>query len=204
MSNSIFDLLGIDLNATLEKLVDLKDELTNVYNNKVGEIKESIKKYDLDTEEGYEAFIKEAANIRTELIKSDSIFSDKLIDLLDSAVERAMKNHSERMANKNLSKAKENKVNDLVNAEVNRSKNENHKKINTGKGVTENVNEDEIDWPSDKLTIKQKKNITKLVDEYMNTMILPYINDDIDEDMVHDMSSGLFEFAAWILTKEED
>jgi len=204
MSNSIFDLLGIDLNATLEKLVDLKDELTNIYNNKVDEIKESIKKYDLDTEEGYEAFIKEAANIRTELVKSDSIFSDKLIDLLDSAVERAMKNHSERMANKNLSKVKENKVNDLVDVEVNRSKNENHKKINTGKGVTENVNEDEIDWPSNKLTIKQKKNIIKLVDEYMNTMVLPYINDDIDEDTVHDMASGLFEFAAWILTKEED
>jgi hypothetical protein len=202
MSNSIFDFLNFDLNDLVKKLDDFKVLANDTYND----VKNNVKKYDLDTEEGYEAFIKEAANIRTELLRSNSIFSDKLINLLDSAVERAMKKHSEKMANKNLSKVKENKVNDLVDAEVNRSKNENHKKINTGKGVTENVNEDEdeIDWPSDKLTFKQKKNITKLVDEYMNTMILPYINDDIDEDMVHDMASGLFEFAAWILTKEED
>ena len=65
------------------------------------------------------------------------------------------------------------------------------------------VEEDTVDWPSNKLTPKQKRNIWKLVDEYIDTMVIPYLNDDFDEDLVADMSGGLFEFAAWILTKED-
>ena len=36
--------------------------------------------------------------------------------------------------------------------------------------------------------------------EYRNILI--EAADDFDEDLVADMSDGLFEFAAWILTKE--
>ena len=98
---------------------------------------------------------------------------------------------------------KTDKVNELVGKEVNRVKEENHGRLNEGEGMKK-VEEDTVDWPSNKLTLKQKRNIWKLVDEYIDTMVIPYLNDDFDEDLVADMSGGLFEFAAWILTKEED
>ena len=193
MNNNIFDFLNFDFSDLAKKLEDLKVLANDRYNDFINN---NVKKYDLNTEEGYEAFIKEAAEIRTQLIKSDSVFADKLVTLLDGMVEKAMKNHSE---NKPLPKT--DKVNELVGKEVNRVKEENHGGLNEGecmKKVKENI----IDWPSNKLTPKQKRNIWKLVDEYMDTMVIPYLDDDFDEDLVADMSDGLFEFAAWILTKE--
>ena len=215
MSNSIFDLLGIDLDATLEKLVNLKDELANVYNNKVDEIKENMKKYDLNTDEGYEEFIKEAANVRKELLNSDSIFAPKLIEILDSSVEKAMKKHAENKketvkvtGNNSHAEGVNSKangkvtVNDIVKDEVNRNIKENHGKLNVNiKPVEDNG---KAGWPSEKLSFKQKRNVWKLVDEYVETMIEPYVDSSITEDQLNDMSSGLFEFAAWILTKEEE
>lgn len=195
MSNNIFDFLNFDFSDLAKKLEDLKVLATDKYNDFVNN---NVKKYDLNTEEGYEAFIKEAAEIRTQLIKSDSVFADKLVTLLDGMVEKAMKNHSE-----NTPLPKADKVGELVGKEVNRVKEENHGTLNEGEDIKE-VEEDAIDWPSDKLTPKQKRNVWKLVDEYMDTKVIPYLDDDFDEDLVDDMSSGLFEFAAWILTKEED
>ena len=195
MSNSIFDFLNFDFNDLVKKLDELKVLATDKYNDFVNN---NVKKYDLNTEEGYEAFIKEAAEIRTQLIKSDSVFADKLVALLDNMVEKAMKNHSEKTP-----LPKVDKVSELVGKEVNRVKEENHGKLNEGEGIKQ-VEEDDIDWPSDKLTPKQKRNVWKLVDEYMDTKVIPYLDDNFDEHLVDDMSSGLFEFAAWILTKEED
>lgn len=208
MSNSIFDFLNFDFDDFAKKLEEWKSAASNKYNDFVND---NIKKYDLNTQEGYEAFIKEAADIRTQLVNSDSIFSKKLVELLDTMVEKAMKNHTENVENnKNENKPlpKTDKVNDIVRTEVDRSINENHNHINTGKKeyispVVEEKDVD-IDWPSEALTPKQKRNVWKLVDEYMDTKVIPYLDDDFDEDMVDDMSSGLFEFAAWILTKEED
>ena len=203
MDNSIFDFLNFDFNDLAKKLDELKVLATDKYND----IKNNVKKYDLDTEEGYEAFIKEAAEVRTELLKSNSIFANKLVELLDSMVEKAMKNHTDKNANKPL-KNDTPKVSNIIKNEVDRSINENHNKINTGKGVetkdNEVVEETNINWPSDNLTPRQKRNVWKLVDEYMDTMIVPYLDEEFDEDMVDDMANGLFQFAAWILTKEED
>lgn len=203
MSNSVFDFLNFDFSELLQTMKDLKMVATDKYNDFVNN---NIKKYDLNTEEGYEAFIKEAADIRTQLVKSDNVFANKLVDLLDGMVERAMKNHSEKVANKQVSEEK--KVDELVKAEVKRNIHENHGKLNTGKNYEEKEErsekeEEKIDWPSNKLTAKQRRNVQRLVDEYMDTKVVPYLDEEFDEDTVDDMSSGLFEFAAWILTKEE-
>lgn len=192
--SELFDFLNFDLSDLAKKLEDLKVLATDKYNDFVNN---NIKKYDLNTNEGYESFIKDAADIRTKLLQSDSTFANKyLVNALDSVVEKAMRQHSESQV-KPIEK-----VNEIVKNEVNRNLNENHGKVNTGIGIPED--EDSIDWPSDKLSFKQKRNIWKLVDEYMDTKIVPYLDDNVNEDMVDDMSSGLFEFAAWILTKEEN
>lgn len=197
MSNSFFDLFGIDLDTTLKNLVDLKNNLVDTYNNKVNDLKENMHKYDLNTEEGYTAFIKEAAEIRTKLLENDNVFSRKMVEVLDSFIEKAMREHSERM--KENVETKKSTANDIINKEVERQKEENHSKLNVHNVVEED--NDNVDWPSSKLTVKQKRNVWHLVDQYMDEMIMPFVSDDINEDLVDDMASGLFEFAAWLLNK---
>lgn len=208
--NDLFDFLNFDFSDLAKKLEDFKVLATDKYNDFVNN---NVKKYDINTEEGYEAFIKDAADIRTKLLKSESAFANKyLVSALDSVVEKAMKQHSEAQAAKKVEDKKENavggrynnKVNDIVKNEVNRNITENYGKVNTGVGVKEEEGEGvEVEWPSDKLNFKQKREIWKLVDEYMDTKIVPFLDENVDENMIDDMSSGLFEFAAWILTKEE-
>lgn len=201
--NSIFDLFNFDLNDLAKKLDELKVLATDKYNDFVNN---NLKKYDVTTDEGYQAFINEAAEIRKQLEGYDGVFSQKLIDMLDKFVEDASRKHAEANANKVKKDINANRnIDNLVHAEVVRNVKENHGRINTSKGVEEDSEESTIDYPSDKLSGKQKRNVWKLVDEYMDTKVIPFIPDeDYDEDLVDDMSSGLFEFAAWILTKEED
>lgn len=198
--DSIFDLFNLDDLA--KKLEDLKVLATDKYNDFVNN---NFKKYDVTTDEGYQAFVNEAADIRKQLSESDGIFSQKLISVLDKFVEDAYKAHKEATEKRNTNKdinANRN-IDDLVHAEVTRNVKENNGRINKNDSPIVEKN-DNIDWPSEKLTSKQKRNVWKLVDEYMDTKVIPYLEEDFDDDLVDDMSSGLFEFAAWILTKEED
>ena len=57
-----------------------------------------------------------------------------------------------------------------------------------------------LEWPSDKLTRKQQIRLWDIVDEYVNTMIRPYVDDD-NEDLIPDAAGALYEFAAWVLYK---
>lgn len=206
MSSLLNNLLGFDFSEIEKKLNSVKDLAEEKYNNFVDN---NIKKYDLSTNEGYEAFINEASELRKSLSESNAPFSDMCLKLLDSLVEKAMVYHADKMnTNKTVETPKvdntKETIDSLVKSEVERNSNENHGKLNIGPGINIEKDENTIDWPSDKLTSKQKRSIWKLVDEYMDTKVIPYLDEDFDDDLVDDMSSGLFEFAAWILTKEED
>ncbi|MBQ3416016.1 MAG: hypothetical protein IJH39_11925 [Clostridia bacterium] len=194
MANNIFDFLGIDLDAALKNILELKNNLVNTYNDKVNDIKDNIKKYDLDTQEGYEAFINEAADIRKQLVESKSMFSDTMIKILDRLVEKVMNEHTEKKLD-NVQK-------EIVRNEVERVKNENHGKLNVNI-KPETKDEESIEWPSDNLTYKQSKNVWNIVNEYMEEMIEPYVPEDVDDEVLDNMASGLYEFAAWVLTREE-
>lgn len=207
--NELFDFLNFDFSDLAKKLEDLKVLATDKYNDFINN---NVKKYDINTEEGYEAFIKDAADIRTKLLQSESAFASKyLVSALDSVVEKAMNQHSEAQAVKRLEPKEENavggrytnKVNDIVKNEVNRNITENHGKVNTGVGVVKESERVNVEWPSDKINFKQKREIWKLVDEYMDTKIIPFLDQNVNENTIDDMAGGLFEFAAWILTKEE-
>ena len=194
MANNLFDLLGIDLDNLYQRFMNLQNTILDKYN----ELVKNAKKYDLDTDEGYENFIKDAAEVRKDLENSDSVFAQKIIELLDKAVKKAMENHeSKKVKSKNLAQ-------ELVNTEVNRSVKENHGKVN--KEESEEVPmcgcekcKGGIDWPSDHISYNQAKTIWGLVDEYIETKVKPYA--DWDEDSLDAMSDGLFEFAAWVINK---
>ena len=156
----------------------------------------------------YESLIREAADVRVNLEKSNAFFADYLISLLDGAVESLNKVYDD--FKKCVEKAKkENPVTDIVNKEVQREVNENHGKVNVKDNmekVTDTCeckehNGSEIEYPSSKLTSKQRRSVYNIVSEYMEEMILPYLPEDYDEDIVDDAENGLIEFAAWLLNK---
>lgn len=190
MANSIFDLFNLD--ELQRKFNEWANLLTEKYNDFV---ENNIKKYDLNTDEGYEAFIKDAAELRKELNESDSIFSDKMLKVLDALVEKAMNKHNEKKHAEAVQK-------ELVANEVSREKEENHGKVNVGV-KKDDIQSEPADWPSDSLTYKQSRSVWKLVDEYMETMVEPYCPANTSEDVLDDMASGLYEFAAWLLNHED-
>ena len=179
---------NLDLTDLSKKLEAFKTLANDKYNTFMDN---NFRKYDLTTEDGYKEFINEAANIRTKLEESkNNPFAGAMINVLDNLVKNAMQYHSEHKVSE---EKKNDTVKDIVNNEVNRQKTENHGKLNVN--VKTDL-PDEFEYPSDKLSHRQTRNVWKLVDEYMDTMIQPYLPEDVDNEVVDDMASGLFEFAA--------
>lgn len=212
--SKLFDFLGFNFDEFTNKLIEARTELNDKYTDFLNN---NFKKYDIDTQEGYEAFIEDVSDLRTSLIKSDNVFSNSMVNILDKIVEGAMKRHSEVTAQK------KDPIKEIVNTEVERVKEENGGQLVTKddpyapccEDCCEDCNDcwndgcdcDEdngIEWPSDNLTYKQRRNINKIVDEYMDTKVLPYLDEDTDDEIIEDMASGLFEFAAWVLTRDEE
>lgn len=191
--NNLFDLFGIDFDNLSKRFADVQEAINDKYNDVV----KNIKKYDLNTQDGYESFIKDSAELRKELEANDGVFSKYMINLLDKAVKEVMQKHNDK---KTLAE-------EIVNQEVERNRKMNNSKVNTPceyhtKNVeTESEADEKFVRPSDNLTYKQAKNIWNFVDEYMETMVEPYLSEDYDEDTIDDMANGLFEFAAWLLNR---
>lgn len=191
--NNLFDLFGIDFDNLSKRFADVQEAINDKYNDVV----KNIKKYDLNTQDGYESFIKDSAELRKDLEANDGVFSKYMINLLDKAVKEVMQKHNDK---KTLAE-------EIVNQEVERNRKMNNSKVNTPceyhtkKVETESEADEEFVRPSDNLTYKQAKNIWNFVDEYMEAMVEPYLSEDVDEDTIDDMANGLFEFAAWLLNR---
>lgn len=55
--------------------------------------------------------------------------------------------------------------------------------------------------PSENLSTEVGLQIHKIVTEYVDTMIKPYANPDMDQKVINDAYAGLYEFAAWIYNR---
>ena len=55
--------------------------------------------------------------------------------------------------------------------------------------------------PSELLTINQKLQLHKIVQEYVDKMIKPYNNGLLTNQQINDAYAGLYEFAAWIMNR---
>jgi hypothetical protein len=55
--------------------------------------------------------------------------------------------------------------------------------------------------PSQRLTVPQKLQLHKIVQEYVDTMIKPYNDGHLTNGQINDAYAGLYEFAAWIMNK---
>ena len=181
-----------NLENLANKVNDLKEAVSDKYNDVMDN---TVRKYDLNTREGYENFIHDVADMRKDLEGNDGFFAKYLLRLLDNMVSNVMENYGKKyMSNTD-------KVNEIVNNQV--EKERANKQVNIKVQPVPEV-EDDIEWPSQKLSEKQKRSIWRIVDEYVDTMLLPYLDKETrnNEDLIDNVSSGLFEFACWIMNKE--
>lgn len=181
-----------DLENLANKVNDLKEAVSDKYNDVMDN---TVRKYDLNTREGYENFIHDVADMRKDLEGNDGFFAKYLLKLLDNMVSNVMENYGKKyMSNTEM-------VNEIVHNQV--EKERANKQVNIRVQPVPEV-EDDIEWPSQKLSEKQKRSIWRIVDEYVDTMLLPYLDKETrnNEDLIDNVSSGLFEFACWIMNKE--
>lgn len=55
--------------------------------------------------------------------------------------------------------------------------------------------------PSQKLSIQQKLQLHKIVQEYVDTMIKPFNDGHLTNGQINDAYAGLYEFAAWVMNR---
>ena len=187
------------------ELLSSFENLSDLFSEKYDDVKANVKKYDFTTDEGYSKFIGDAAELRKSLEEYDTYFTDKMIDVLDSVVASATKKYTEHKqqeeAEAKKKEAEKQEKERLVKAEVERTRKENP--VNTVKTISDikvNIDDEDdgsIDYPSSHLTMKQRRQIKDLVDEYMDTKVIPYVN--CSNESINYAADGLFEFAAWII-----
>ena len=69
------------------------------------------------------------------------------------------------------------------------------------KQIEKKIETPKIERPSDKLSTTDKLSLHKLVGEYVDTRIRPYVSKNVDNNMINNMYAGLFEFGAWLVNK---
>lgn len=162
--------------------MDIKD-LINVFELTSDD---NVKTYDLTTDEGYKKF-KETVN---ELKDTDSevfdLFNISKNDFLDNICELADKLHNVNKKSDSKSITK-NAINQMTRKEVDHSE--------------ETEDEHEFKRPSELLSVNQKLQLHKLVQEYVDTTIKPFNNGILSNEQINDAYAGLYEFGAWIINK---
>ncbi len=181
-----------DLENLANKVNELKDAVSDKYNDVMDN---TVRKYDLNTREGYENFIHDVADMRKDLEGNNGFFAKYLLKLLDNIVSNVMENYGKKYISNTE------KVNEIINNQV--EKERVNGQVNVKVQPVPEV-EDDIEWPSQQLSEKQKRSIWRIVDEYVDTMILPHLDKETrnNEDLIDNVSSGLFEFACWIMNKD--
>ena len=141
----------------------------------------NIKAFDLNTEEGLEGFnntLDELENTNLSFLKAFGIDGDELIKNL-------------RNIGNNIYKAKQ---------EQKKQNEKNEHKIEKNV-VDHTIENNQIVRPSEKLSVPQKLQLHKIVQEYVDTMIKPHNNGYLSNNQINDAYAGLYEFAAWIMNR---
>ena len=160
-----------------------------------------VQSFDLTTKEGYEKF----KNVIQELRDTDTslfdVFGIDINEWLDN-VANLGKNIYDKV-NKDSENYKEtSKNNKQIKREVIDHSEEDEDDDYKGEDTKNvKVKEQEFKRPSELLTINQKLQLHKLVQEYVDTTIKPYNKGVLTNEQVNDAYAGLYEFGAWILNK---
>ena len=148
--------------------------------------------YDLTTEKGYKDFKKAVDELRNTDQSIFNLFGIDIDEWLDSVEELG----------KNLYNAKKeikNNTKDLVKEGVKQMEPKEYEEED--EEAKEDTKEQEFKRPSELLSVEQKLQLHKLVQEYVDTTIRPFNKGILTNDQINDAYAGLYEFGAWILNK---
>ena len=155
-----------------------------------------VQTYDLKTKEGYESFKKSIEELKNSDLSTFELFGVDLKGILDKLSTWGETAHCALNANNVSEESNDDPVDDK-NYVVDR------KVIDHSEESTkdESVKDNEFKRPSELLTIQQKLQLHKLVQEYVDTAIKPFNKGILTNDQINDAYAGLYEFGAWILAK---
>lgn len=154
-----------------------------------------VQVYDLSTEEGLKGYNKQLdqlENASLDVLNAFGINGKEWINSMRELGNKIYKQNKKKQAGHKES-VKFN-IKDIVNNNVKMQRQEiDHSE--------EEREEKKFKKPSEDLTISQKLQLHKIVQEYVDTMIKPYNNGSLTNQQINDAYAGLYEFAAWVMNK---
>ena len=154
--------------------------------------------FDLTTKEGYEGFknvVKELRNSDTSLFDAFGIDIDEWLDNVETL---GKKLHESNKENKDRKEIVKDAVKQMERTVIDHS-DEPDEEPEINKSEDEDLKG--FKRPSELLSIDQKLQLHKLVQEYVDTTIKPFNKGVLTNDQINDAYAGLYEFGAWILNR---
>jgi hypothetical protein len=153
-----------------------------------------VQVYDLSTEEGLKGYneqLDQLENVSLDVLNSFGINGKEWI--------KGMRDLGQKIHEQN--KKKEQKKLDKAQRIVKQAVKQMERKEEDHSDEPEEDENPKFVRPSQKLSIQQKLQLHKIVQEYVDTMIKPFNDGHLTNGQINDAYAGLYEFAAWIMNK---
>ena len=153
-----------------------------------------VQVYDLSTEEGLKGYneqLDQLENASLDVLNSFGINGKEWI--------KGMRDLGQKIYEQN--KKKEQKKLDKAQRIVKQAVKQMERKEEDHSDEPEEDENPKFVRPSQKLSIQQKLQLHKIVQEYVDTMIKPYNDGHLTNGQINDAYAGLYEFAAWVMNK---
>lgn len=153
-----------------------------------------VQVYDLSTDEGLKGYneqLDQLENASLDVLNSFGIDGKEWIS--------SMRNLGQKIHEQN--KKQEEKKTDKVNKIVKKAVKQMERKEEDHSEEPEEDENPKFVRPSQNLSVQQKLQLHKIVQEYVDTMIKPFNDGHLTNGQINDAYAGLYEFAAWIMNK---
>ena len=153
-----------------------------------------VQVYDLSTEEGLKGYneqLDQLENASLDVLNSFGINGKEWIN--------GMRDLGQKIYEQN--KKKEQKKLDKAQRIVKQAVKQMERKEEDHSDEPEEDENPKFVRPSQNLSVQQKLQLHKIVQEYVDTMIKPYNDGHLTNDQINDAYAGLYEFAAWVMNR---
>lgn len=153
-----------------------------------------VQVYDLSTDEGLKGY-----NEQLDLLENASLDVFNSFGINGKEWIKGMRDLGQKIYEQN--KKKEQKKLDKAQRIVKQAVKQMERKEEDHSDEPEEDENPKFVRPSQKLSIQQKLQLHKIVQEYVDTMIKPFNDGHLTNDQINDAYAGLYEFAAWVMNK---
>ena len=153
-----------------------------------------VQVYDLSTEEGLKGY-----NEQLDQLENTSLDVLNLFGINGKEWIKGMRDLGQKIYEQN--KKKEQKKFDKAQRIVKQAVKQMERKEEDHSDEPEEDENQKFVRPSQNLSIQQKLQLHKIVQEYVDTMIKPFNNGHLTNNQINDAYAGLYEFAAWIMNR---